>query len=75
MSKSKYSGTVQHSDLEGGVWLLKTDAGVVYQLKGGDTGLKRDGLRVEVEGRIDAQSFGIAMMGEILEVDSYRVLG
>ena len=71
---AKYVGTVHRTDLEGGHWTLVTDRGVVYQLKGGKAGLHVDGQRVEIEGRIAAEQMGIAMVGDILEVTSYRVL-
>jgi hypothetical protein len=71
---AKYVGTVHHSDLEGGHWTLVTDQGVVYQLEGGDTKLLRDGVRAEVDGRIATRQMGIAMLGDLLEVKSYRIL-
>jgi hypothetical protein len=72
---AKYTGTVQRTDLEGGHWTLVTDQGVVYQLTGGGADLLRDGVRAEVEGRIADQQMGIAMVGDLLEVKSYRILG
>lgn len=69
-----YTGTVNRSDLEGGAWTLVTDQGLVFQLKGGGGDLRRDGARVEVTGRIATDQVGIAMMGDVLEVSSYRVL-
>lgn len=69
-----YTGTVRRSDLEGGFWTLVTDQGVVYQLKGGGPDLLVDGRRAEVRGRIDDRAMGIAMMGEVLEVEGYRLL-
>ncbi len=71
---AKYLGTVQKSDLEGGCWLLRSDQGVIYQLKGGGADLLQDGQRVEVEGDIATSTMGIAMVGDILEVSSFRVL-
>ena len=70
----KYQGTVRRSPLEGGVWTLVTDQGVVYQLDGGDAALLVDGVRAEVEGDIDSARMGIAMVGDILTVRSHRML-
>jgi hypothetical protein len=70
----KYVGTIQRTDLEGGSWLLLSDKGVTYQIKGGDDALRVDGARVEIEGRIATKQLGIAMMGDVLEVVSYRLL-
>ena len=72
---AKYTGTVRRTDLEGGHWTLVTDQGVVYQLTGGGGDLLQDGVRAEVEGRIADQQMGIAMVGDLLEVKSYRILG
>jgi len=72
---SVFTGRVRCSDLEGGRWTLITDLGVLYQLKGGSPDLYKDGLRVEVQGTIAKNTVGIAMMGEVLEVKSYRLIG
>ncbi len=71
---TKYQGRVIKSGLEGGAWTLICDSGVVYQLSGGDRGLRKDGQQVEVEGRIASGKMGIAMVGDILEVSSYRIV-
>lgn len=58
----KLKGTIRRSDLEGGHWVLETDGGERYQLTGTlDTA--KDGLRVEVEGKVDKQAMGFAMLG------------
>ncbi|MCC6747064.1 MAG: hypothetical protein IT371_05350 [Deltaproteobacteria bacterium] len=72
---STFRGTVRRNDLGGGAWTLISEQGVVYQLKGGGKDLLRDGVRAEVKGRLAAEQMGIAMVGEILEVQSYQVLG
>lgn len=71
---AKYRGRVIRNDMEGGAWTLIGDSGVVYQLSGGDSALLKDGQRVEVQGRIAKGKMGIAMVGEILEVSSYRIV-
>jgi hypothetical protein len=68
-------GRVVRSDLEGGAWTLVSDQGVVYQLDGGGADLLRDGQRAEVSGRVDSGRVGIAMVGDVLEVKSYQLLG
>lgn len=72
---AKYVGTIRRTDLEGGAWTLVSDQGVVYQLDGGGADLLADGVRAEIEGRLATGKMGIAMVGDILEVASYRVLG
>lgn len=71
---AKYIGKVSRTDLEGGHWTLVTDQGVVYQLVGGDGGLLKDGVRAEIDGRLSTKQMGIAMVGDLLEVKSYRIL-
>jgi len=67
-------GRVIRSDLEGGAWTLITDQGVVYQLSGGGPDLLQDEVRAEVRGTLAAGQMGIAMVGDVLEVKSYRIL-
>lgn len=71
---SKYVGTIERTDVEGGQWLLRTDQGVVYQLKDAPAALLVDGRRAEVNGAIAEGSFGLAMMGDVLEVQGHRFL-
>ena len=69
-------GRVICSDLEGGgAWTLVTDQGVVYQLDGGGPDLLEDEVRAEVRGTLATGRVGIAMVGDVLEVKSYRILG
>lgn len=69
-----FKGTIERTDVEGGGWLLRTDQGVIYQLKGGSADVRQDGRRVEIEGAIARGSFGITMMGDVLEIKSHRFL-
>ena len=63
----KLKGTIRRSDLEGGHWVLETDGGERYQLIG-SLGDCKDGLAVEVEGKVDKNAMGIGMMGPHLTV-------
>lgn len=72
---AKYVGTVHHSDIEGGHYLFVTDEGVTFQIKEGAAELLRDGVRAEIEGRVATRALGIAMLGDVLEVKRYRLLG
>ena len=68
---AKFSGTVKKNDLEGGFWELHADDGERYQLSGGDDDLRREGVRVEIDGHVDKAAFGIGMTGPILKVKSW----
>jgi hypothetical protein len=63
----KIKGTIRHSDLEGGQWVLETESGERYQLTG-TLGDCQDGLVAEVEGKVDKNAMGIGMMGPQLAV-------
>ena len=70
----KITGTIEKRDLEGGVFILKGDDGKIYSLAGGDRGLKKPGTRVEVDGKIDDDAMGFAMVGPVFRVQSYKTL-
>lgn len=72
---SKYRGVVTWSELEGGFWQLVCEDGSEMLLDGGDDKLRRQGLRVEIEGRVDHDAMGFAMTGPTLRVSTYRVVG
>ncbi|MBL9005022.1 MAG: hypothetical protein JNJ46_12295 [Myxococcales bacterium] len=72
--KKTLSGTVHHVDLEGGYFTLRTKGGEVYKLDGGGADLRKAGVRAEVEGDVDKQSFSISFGTPILRVRSYTIL-
>lgn len=69
----KLKGTITRTDIEGGAWLLKTDDGEQYQLTGKIDGA-RDGMRVEVEGKVDKNAMGFGMMGAHFDVQKLTAL-
>ena len=69
----KLKGTIRRSELEGGHWVLDADGGDQYQLVGKLDGLK-DGMKAEVEGKVDKQAMGIGMMGALFEVSKVKAL-
>jgi hypothetical protein len=71
---AKYRGRVLRTDLEGGAFTFLTDQGVTYQLAGGGPDLLVDGARAEIDGKLLSGTVGIAMVGEVLQVKSYRRL-
>jgi len=66
-------GVVKRSDIEGGLWLLHSDDGQVYQLRGGGADLLKDGLRATIECTVDGGAFGIGMVGAVVDVESYSI--
>ena len=68
-----FRGVVRLNRLEGGFWELSTDNGKRYQLSGGDAGLRKEGLRVAVEGSVDKNAMTIGMTGPVLVVKTYAL--
>lgn len=64
----KVKGQVQYSPLGFGTWVLKTDSGETYQLYKPPASIQKEGLRVEVEGRLRDDIMTVAMVGRVLEV-------
>jgi hypothetical protein len=69
----KVKGTIRRTDVEGGHWVLHTDAGEQYQLVGATSSAK-DGMRAEVEGKVDKQAMGFAMVGPQFAVTKITAL-
>ncbi len=64
----KVKGQVQYSPLGFGTWVLETDSGETYQLYNPPVSIQKEGLRVEVEGRLRDDIMTVAMVGRVLEV-------
>lgn len=69
----KLKGTIRRSDLAGGHWVLETDSGETYQLVGSIADA-RDGMKAEVEGKVDRGAMGIGMTGPHFTVSSIKAL-
>ena len=70
---AKLKGKVVRSDLEGGYWELHAEDGATYKLEGGDAGLWKGGVRVEVEGAVE-QAMGIGFGAPVFNVKKYKIL-
>ncbi len=69
----KLKGTIRRNDLEGGHWVLETEGGDTYQLVGSlDT--CTDGMKAEIEGKVDKGMMGIGMTGPSLSVEKVKAL-
>lgn len=69
----KLKGTIRRNDLEGGHWVIETDGGDTYQLVGKVDGCK-DGMKAEVEGKVDKNAMGIGMTGPHFTVSHIKSL-
>jgi hypothetical protein len=69
----KLKGTIRRTEVEGGHWVLEADSGDHYQLVGA-TSAAKDGMRAEVEGKIDKNAMGIGMVGPHFTVQKITAL-
>lgn len=69
----KLKGTIRRNDLEGGHWVIETDKGETYQLTGSLAECK-DGMKAEVEGKVDKGAMGIGMTGPHFAVQSLKAI-
>ena len=69
----KLKGTIRQTDLEGGAWTFEADDGETYQLTGNIDGAQ-DGMKAEVEGKVDKDAMGFAMVGPQFEVKKLSAL-
>jgi hypothetical protein len=69
----KLKGTIRRNDLAGGHWTIETDGGETYQLVG-STEAAKDGMKAEVEGKVDKDAMGIGMTGAHFKVEKIKAL-
>jgi len=69
-----YMGTIIKSELEGGVWLLKTDSGETYQLNSQDKSIFKEGQKISIKGQVERDMISFAMMGPILSVKQHKFI-
>lgn len=72
-SGTKITGTVGHSDLEGGYYTF-SDGRHTWKLEGGGADLRKKGVRAEVHGKQDGKMMGIGFGTPVLKVTSYKIL-
>lgn len=68
----KYTGKLEKSDLEGGLFVFTTDGGERYHLEGLSADLEKSGSRLEIDGEVDGGMVSIGMMGSVLRVKSAK---
>ena len=65
-------GTVHYSDVEGGVYTIRTDDGVSYDPTNLPAEFKKEGLAVEAEARKQDAMAGIHQVGPIVRLTRIR---
>ncbi|MBW4537478.1 MAG: hypothetical protein KME09_26425 [Pleurocapsa minor HA4230-MV1] len=68
------TGTIEKKGFGFGTWALVTDDGTTYELKDAPAELQQEGIQVEVKGKIREDVMTIAMIGKVLEIESYKLL-
>lgn len=68
------TGKIEKREVGIGAWALVSDEGKTYELKNPPQSLCKPEQRVEVKGNIRDDVMTLAMIGEVLEVDSFKFL-
>ncbi|NEP06193.1 MULTISPECIES: hypothetical protein [Okeania] len=74
MSSITVTGTVEKKGFGTGTWALVTENGETYELKDAPTELCKSDLKVSITGTIRDDVMTLAMIGPVLEVESFEVL-
>ena len=68
-------GTVKRSTMGMGAWAVVTTAGQTYEIyRGAPQALLQEGLAVKIKGRIREDVMTLAMIGPVLQVDSFEAV-
>ena len=67
-------GVIERQGFGPGTWALVGEDGETYELKDAPSELKKDGLKVRVKGLVRKDIMTFAMIGPVLEVQSFEVL-
>jgi hypothetical protein len=69
------AGTIQRRDIGMGAWALVTDEGSTYEiLRGADKKLLQAGQKAKVTGQVRKDVMTAAMIGPVLEVQSFELI-
>ena len=69
----KVTGKIAKKGFGFGTWALVTADGTTYELKDPVAELQQEGIQVEVTGKIRDDVMTMAMIGQVLEVESYEI--
>lgn len=68
------TGTIEKKGFGFGTWALVAEDGQTYELKGAPKELQQEGIKVEIRGKIRQDIMTIAMIGPVLEIESFKTL-
>jgi hypothetical protein len=66
-------GTIERKGFGTGAWALVTASGETYELHKAPSDLQKAGIKANVTGQIRDDVMTIAMIGPVLEVESFEV--
>lgn len=66
-----FRGTIKLQDIEGGIWVIETEEGEVYQLYGSEE-IYKDGKKVTITGEVAEDIMTIGMMAPVLKIKDIR---
>ena len=67
------TGKIERKGLGAGTWALITDE-KIYELRNMPAEIRHSGLDVNITGKVRTDIMTIAMIGPVLEVESYMIL-
>ncbi|MEK0182350.1 MAG: hypothetical protein P2A85_13660 [Microcoleus anatoxicus] len=67
-------GVIERQGFGPGTWALVGEDGETYELKDASSELKKEGLKVRVKGLVRKDIMTFAMIGPVLEVQSFELL-
>lgn len=67
------TGTIARPGMGPGTWAIVTPTGETYELKDAPTALKQVGLQVQIQGQLRPDIMTLAMIGPVLEVESFAI--
>ena len=75
MSMITLEGKVKRLTLGMGTWAIETSSGQTYEIyRGAPQAILQDGLAVKIQGRIREDIMTLAMVGPVLQVDSFEAV-
>ncbi len=70
------NGTIQRKGMGSGAWALVAEDGTTYEIyQGQPKELLKTGLQVRVQGQVRGDVMTLAMIGPVLEVTGFEVVG
>ena len=70
----KFEGTIEKKGFGFGTWALVTEDGTTYELNNPPAELQQVGIQVTIQGKIREDIMTMAMIGAVLEIESYQLL-